>query len=112
MIQITDIDPDAAYKLLLRSEAVLIDVREKEEIYQTSIDGAVHVPMSVFDPSLIPIDSGKKIVFLCTHGIRSSQVSQYLVSQGLLNEAYNLTGGIVEWIKVGLPFQTNIKKME
>ncbi len=108
MTQVKEINPAKAYKMISNGEAILIDVREDIEIAQNAIDGAIHVPMSMFDPSLIPIESGKKFVFLCTHGIRSFQVSQYLISQGILDDVYNLSGGLAAWIEAGLPTQSNI----
>ena len=51
----------------------------------------------------IPTDSGKKVVFICAQGLRSEQVGQYMVAQGLLAEAYNLAGGLIAWAEAGLP---------
>ena len=108
MEQATEIDPAKAHRMLSNGEAIIIDVREQNEILEAAIKGSIHVPMSSFDPSLIPTNTGKEIIFLCTHGIRSFQVSQYLLSQGILKDASNLTGGLAAWIQAGLP--TKIKK--
>lgn len=107
MGRISEIDPATAHKLALNDEAVIIDVREQNEVSQVAIDGAIHVPMSKFDPSLIPIETSKKIVFLCAHGIRSFQISQYLISQGVLNHAYNISGGLAAWTQAGLPIKSD-----
>ena len=107
MSQIIEIDPAHAYQLTLDNEAILIDVRENNEIIQAAIEGAIHIPMSLFNPSLIPIKDDKKIIFLCTHGIRSLQVSNYLIAQGIIKDAYNLSGGLAAWIQEGLPIQTD-----
>lgn len=107
MTQVTEINPTNAHKMISNGEAILIDVREHIEITQNSIDDAIHVPMSAFDPSLIPVESGKKFIFLCTHGIRSFQVSQYLISKGIIDDAYNLSGGLAAWIEAGLPTRSN-----
>ena len=106
MSRITEIDPTTAQQWAANGDAVLIDVREHNELAESSVNGAIHVPMSAFDPSLIPIDSGKKIIFLCAHGIRSVQVTQYLIAHGILNEAYNLTGGLAAWMNSGLPVES------
>ena len=107
METVIEIDPTSAHQLISNNEAILIDVREENEIIQTAVEGAIHIPMSNFDPSLIPIESSKKIIFLCSQGIRSLQVSEYLISQGIIKGAYNLSGGLAAWIQVGLPIQTN-----
>jgi len=62
--------------------------------------------MSAFDPELIPVDTGKKVVFICAQGARSEQVRQYVVAQGILTEAYNLAGGLIAWAEAGLPLET------
>jgi len=85
--------------------AVLIDVREDQELLQAKIPGAIHLPLSRFDPNNLPDTGGKRVAFLCAHGIRSQQVGQYLVANGLLDEAYNVTGGIVAWAQAGLPYE-------
>jgi rhodanese-related sulfurtransferase len=105
MAQVIEIDPATARQWAANGEAVLIDVREQNELAQAAVNGAIHVPMSSFDPSLIPDDSSKKIVFFCAHGQRSLQVTQYLTDNGTLDEAYNLTGGLAAWIDAGLPVE-------
>jgi rhodanese-related sulfurtransferase len=108
MTQITEIDPVTANQWANDGEAILIDVREQSELTQASVNGAIHVPMSSFDQSLIPVDSGKKIVIFCAHGQRSLQVSQYLIANGILAEAHNLTGGLAAWLEAGLPVESNL----
>ena len=104
----SEVDPLTAHQWAADGEAVIIDVREQNEIAQASINGAIHLPMAAFDPSRLPTDSGKKIVFLCALGMRSIQVSQHLLANGLLDEAYNLTGGLEAWQQAGLPMETDI----
>ncbi len=62
--------------------------------------------MSAFDPELIPVDTGKKVVFICARGARSEKVGRYVVDQGILTEAYNLAGGLIAWAKAGLPLES------
>ncbi len=107
MAQFTEVDPATAHQWSNDGDAVLVDVREAEELAQARVDGAVHVPLSAFDPAQLPTDSGKKIVILCAHGNRSQQVGQYLVDEGILPEAYNLTGGLAAWVEAGLPLDTS-----
>lgn len=105
MPRISEVDPATAHQWTNDGEAVLVDVREPHELAQAKLDDAVHVPISAFDPSLIPNEDDKKIVIVCAHGHRSLQVAQYLVAQGLLQEAFNLTGGVAAWYQVGLPLK-------
>ena len=85
---------------------MLADVREADKLVQARLEEAVHVPMSAFDPELIPVDTGKKVVFVCAQGARSDQVGRYVVARGILTEAYNLAGGLIAWAEAGLPLET------
>ncbi len=102
----TEVPPETVNQWLGDGEAVLVDVREAEELAQTRLDGAIHVPMSSFDPALIPTDTGKKVVFICALGQRSEQIGMHVVAEGILDEAYNMAGGLEAWAEAGLPLET------
>ncbi len=98
-------NPHEVKEWLDRDQAILIDVREHQELVQFSIPGAIHNPMSTFDFDAVPSDTDKKLVFVCAHGIRSRQVGQYLLQENRVSAAYNLTGGVAAWSQAGLPRQ-------
>lgn len=104
-MNITEITPEQAKKLLTEG-ALLLDVREKDEMLQTSfqIDGIENIPYSVFDEKYYGLPKNRKIVLACHVGIRSLRVAQFLVIQGW-DEAniYNLAGGLKAWQAAGLP---------
>ncbi len=102
----TEVPPETVNQWLGDGEALLVDVREAEELAQARLGDSLHVPMSAFDPGRIPTDSGKKVVFICAQGLRSEQVGQYMVAQGLLAEAYNLASGLNAWAEAGLPLDS------
>jgi rhodanese-related sulfurtransferase len=102
----TDVAAKTVNQWLADGEAVVIDVREAEELIQARLADAVHVPLSAFNPDLVPTDTGKKVVFLCAIGQRSAQAGTYMVDQGLLDEAFNLAGGIQAWAAAGLPYDS------
>ncbi len=104
MPEMIEVDPKTAKEWLDLGEAIFIDVREAQELEEVRIPGALHNPMSAFDPEALP-DEGKKIVFVCAMGMRSMQVGQYLLNTEKLSEAYNLTGGTSGWAQLGLPFE-------
>ena len=105
MPKIIDVDAETAKKWVDDGDATLIDVRESPELDEVKITGAQHNPMSQFDPDALPNETGKKLIFICAHGMRSVQVGQYLLNSGKLNEAYNMTGGTAAWAQAGLPFE-------
>ena len=103
----TEIPPETVHRWIGDGEALLVDVREADELAQARLEEAVHVPISAFDPQCIPVDTGKKVVFICARGARSEQVRQYVVAQGILAEAYNMAGGLIAWAEAGLPLETD-----
>ncbi len=64
MPELTEIPPETVHRWIGDGEAVLVGVREADELTQARLEEAVHVPMSAFDPELIPVDTGKKVVFI------------------------------------------------
>ena len=106
MPHLTEIPPETLHRWIGDGEAVLVDVREANEVASARLAEAVHLPMSAFDADRIPTATGKKVVFVCAMGLRSEQVRQYVVSQGILDEAYNLAGGLKAWSQAGLPLET------
>lgn len=105
MSGVQEIDAATAKQWFDQGSAVLLDVREDPELAEARITGAVHNPMSNFDIEQVPAGDGKKVIVFCAHGMRSLQVADYLLSQGTLDEAYSMTGGIVAWAQSGLPYE-------
>ena len=106
MAEIVDKDPDEIQSWIDDGAAYLVDVREDNELLQARIPNTdLHLPLSRFDPSQVPPDSGKKLVFICAQGIRSVQAGQYLLDNDFITEAYNLKDGIAGWHRFGLPLE-------
>lgn len=98
------ISPEEAWERLRSGTAVLIDVREPEELAAVAIEGAVNVPMSAFDPAAVLAAAGddKEIVFFCKMGGRAINVWQYF-TQNTGRAAVCMTGSITAWAAQGLP---------
>ena len=105
MTNVIECNPNELQAWLEEGSAILIDVREDTELAEARIPGAVHLPLSQFNSEDLPQSDGKRIAFLCGHGIRSQQVCEYLVHNGVLNEAFNVAGGIEAWLQAGLPHE-------
>ena len=93
-------------KELLTEGALLLDVREQDEIQQKAFvhTEVLNIPFSIFDENYGELPKGRKIVVACHLGIRSLRVAQFLVIQGW-DEAkiFSLEGGIEAWQQAGLP---------
>ncbi len=101
--EVPHISPEEALDRAQRGEAVLIDVREPDELAVVAIEGAVNVPMSAFDAAAVIDAAGDKdIVFFCKMGGRAMNVCQYF-TKNTGREAMCMTGSITAWAAKGLP---------
>ncbi|MBB5723823.1 rhodanese-related sulfurtransferase [Loktanella ponticola] len=86
-----------------RNEIVLIDVRTPQEFSLERINGALLAPMQSFEPSHMPSQSEKQIVFHCGSGVRSSKVAVKYLNAGNERIAH-MEGGFGAWKKSGLEY--------
>lgn len=75
---------------------LLLDVREPIEYRYCHIDGSVSMPMEHIFLTQEDLDPEQETVIICHHGMRSSQVANFLISRGFKN-VINLTGGVAAW---------------
>jgi len=85
---------------LSQGEALLIDVREPEEIADEAIPGAIALPLSSFDPSAIPASDGRRRILFCLSGKRSAAALQRLNQAGVTG-LLHLDGGLLGFKKAG-----------
>lgn len=99
MIQIKELNPAEAAGYL-DSGALLIDVREQDEIARMAFDVKAHenIPYSTFDENYDGIRHDTPVILACQHGIRSLRAAQFLVVQGWdEGQVFSLRGGIEAW---------------
>jgi len=73
--------------------AVLIDVREEEEVATGTLPGAVNIPLGQLLFHVADFDPEVPIALLCRSGNRSGQAAARLADLGFV--AINLTGGML-----------------
>ena len=78
-----------------KTDFILLDVREDEELKIAKIDPHQHIPMGEIHQRLDELDKKKLIVVMCHGGFRSAKVCSYLNKEGY--RAINFTGGIRSW---------------
>lgn len=101
---IQEIDPTQTMEKLKKG-AILIDVREEDEIEQIAykVENQLQIPMSVFESEHIIIPKDKELVIACKAGGRSFQVASYLTQIGYdINKVFNLEGGMMNWLHFGM----------
>jgi rhodanese-related sulfurtransferase len=83
-------------------KAMVVDVREADEFAGGHIAGAVNLPLSRFDPRMLPAASGKDIILSCAGGRRSA--AAFSKCKGVRADVTShLDGGLQAWIDAGLP---------
>jgi rhodanese-related sulfurtransferase len=109
--QIENLDPDAVEAELASGDAVLVDIRDAEELAETGrIPGSVHVPRGMLefraDPSTAyhqpELDPSARVILHCAGGGRSALAAVTLKEMGYQNVAH-LDGGFNAWKEAGKP---------
>lgn len=102
--------PLDAYDLLVKNEAVLIDVRSEQEIASqiVPLDNVLYHPMEKIADRLKYISQDQNILLICLVGIKSSKVANLLNMQGYPHIA-NVDGGMEKWIEMNLPVGAGIQ---
>ena len=98
---VIEVSAELAFDWLGTGEAVLIDVREQEELEIEWIPGATAMPLSKFNPDNLPVMGTKKIIFICHTGRRSKEAAERLLTRGVFN-VYNVKDGLLAWNAAGL----------
>ena len=102
MANLKTISPGRAAELV-RSGAVLVDIREADEHARERIPGAQHHALSRIDANT-PVHPGDDVlIFHCKSGMRTKGNAARLAAAAPKCEVYILEGGIDAWKKAGLP---------
>jgi len=102
------INPLDALEALQNGDAVMIDVRELNEVQLESVplDRVLNHPMSVILDRLSYITKDQNIIVACPGGVRSSRVASLLIKHGYENVA-SLDGGLKTWKAKGMPYESH-----
>lgn len=113
-MEVEGLSPDQVSEELSKGSAVLIDIRESEELKQNGrIPGSVHAPRGMLefyaDESLPyhkpEFDKNKRIILHCASGGRSALATATLKKMGYEHVAH-LDGGMKAWVDAGKPVIT------
>lgn len=98
---IKTIQAQEAKRLLEENQAILIDVREKDEYEAQHIPNSLLIPLSKISYSRLPDSNGKTIIIHCKSGRRSTLACEKLLSERTDLDIHNLEGGIEAWAAAG-----------
>jgi rhodanese-related sulfurtransferase len=101
---VIEISPEAAAAKLQNHEAVIVDVREKDEWEEEHIPHAIHLSRGTIELDIedkIP-DPNTTIICHCGGGGRSALATESLQKMGYKN-VRSMAGGLKAWKDAGLP---------
>jgi len=102
---IRELAPRKLKMMIEAGTALVIDVREPDEFAAGHIAGATNLPLSRFDPALLPPANGKILVLNCAGGRRSAAaLTQCMAARSGVDT--HLCGGIGAWKAANLPLVT------
>lgn len=73
------------------STVTLLDLREKDEVLVSGIDGAINISFSEISKKLDTVPKDKPVYVFCRTGDWSEEVTELLIDRGY--DAYNVEGG-------------------
>lgn len=102
------IAPSDALEAIKNGEAVMLDVRELNEVKLESVqlDRVINHPMSVIEDRLPYISKDQNIITACPGGVRSVKVAGLLIAHGYPDVA-SLDGGLMTWKAMGFPYESS-----
>jgi rhodanese-related sulfurtransferase len=101
---VTEISPQDAASKLNSGDAVVVDVRDKDEWDEGHIPGAMHLSRGTIELDIeekVP-DLNATIICHCGGGGRGALATESLQKMGYKN-VRNMTGGLKAWKAAGLP---------
>lgn len=103
--------PAAAISVINKESAVLVDIREMNEVKSGMLTDAIHIPLTSIGKRISELDKFKdqSVLVYCRSGNRSTGVCRTLSNRGF-EKVYNLAGGIMAWEDAHLPISKKRKK--
>lgn len=102
-------DPKAICPTLTRRKlseegALLVDVRERDEVAALAFDvpAVVNIPLSEFERRFAELPRDRELIVACAVGQRSLKAAYYLIYQGYPRVA-NMEDGMAKWLRKGFP---------
>ena len=102
-----EVTPAQAVQLMNKEKAVILDLREGNELMSGTIQGAWHIAGSVLSQKISDLEKykDKPVVAFCATGTRASKMCHELTKHGF-EKIYHLKGGLAAWQQAGLPVVT------
>lgn len=98
-----EICPTTTQKLL-KEGAVLVDVRERDEIEALAFDvpALIFMPISELESRYQELPKDVPLILVCRDGVRSLKATYFLMFHGY-NNVTNMKFGLERWVARGFP---------
>ncbi|RMD76428.1 MAG: rhodanese-like domain-containing protein [Bacteroidetes bacterium] len=99
-----EICPGTTRKLAFEGGALIVDVREPEEVAAVRMDvpDYLHIPLLELETRYREIPTDRPVVFVCQSGMRSLKATYFLMNHGYDN-VMNMRDGLEKWQRKGYP---------
>ena len=98
------IEPNELTRLVNKENAILIDLRKKEDYENGHIMSALSYPYQEFDNQMHGLEKFKErpIILVCDMGRNSANIGEKL-KKAEFKETFRLNGGMMTWTQENLP---------
>jgi len=102
------IEPNELTRLVNKENAILIDLRKKEDYENGHIMTALNYPHQEFDNQMHELDKFKErpIILVCDMGRNSANIGEKL-KKAEFEKTFRLNGGMITWTQENLPVVQN-----
>lgn len=97
----------------IKAGAILVDVRELDEIERLSFDvpELIIMPLSELENRFTELPKDKELILVCQHGVRSLKATYFLMYHGYNNIA-NMSGGMAKWALRQFPIKGDLTAID
>jgi|ThiBio_1000_plan_1041568.scaffolds.fasta_scaffold24951_2 rhodanese-related sulfurtransferase len=99
---VPEVAPVDAWKAVSAGDAVILDVREPEELDEVAIPEVTHIPLGQLSAGADTLPRDQQLLVICRSGVRSAYATQFLLQSGF-EHVRNIAGGVIAWAEAGLP---------
>ncbi len=100
-----------AVQLMNRSEALVLDLRERQEFIEGHITHSMNIPATHVPDRLVELQGykDKPVILVCKMGQHSGHIGKMLHKAGF-SQVYRLASGMSGWQADGLPLIKDLNK--
>ena len=98
------VGPQQAVMLINRSDAIVVDVRDKKEFESGHIVDSIHIPLAKLDQRVTELKKyqDKPVIVVCMLGQHSGDAAKKIQAAGH-EQVFKLSGGVTEWKAQSMP---------